>query len=63
MTLTEQIRAALNARPESFRAIASQIDIHVSQLTRFAKKERGLSLDDLDRLTKFLGLSLKSDKS
>jgi transcriptional regulator with XRE-family HTH domain len=63
MTLTDQIRSALIARPESFREIASELNIHVSQLTRFAKKERGLSLDSIDRLAKYLGLALKPDKS
>jgi hypothetical protein len=61
-TLTDQIRAAIDASPLTPYRIALDAEIDHSQLSKFRSGRGGLSLNALDRLGKVLGLTIVVDK-
>lgn len=61
-TISETLRAALLDRSESYREIGAATQVDHSQLLRFAKGERGLSIEALDRLAEYLRLELRGDR-
>ena len=56
--LTEQLRQAMETCGETRYAIAKATGIDQSVLSRFASGERGLSMEALDTLGRYLGLEL-----
>ncbi len=48
--LSDQIRAAVIAWPGSRRSLAKAVQTDLSNLSRFARGDAGLSLDAIDRL-------------
>ena len=57
-TLTEQLRWYLRHCGTSNLQIEYETGIHNSVLSRFQREERGMSLDALDTLARFLKLRL-----
>jgi transcriptional regulator with XRE-family HTH domain len=57
-TLADQIRDAIERSGRSQISLAFTTGIDKSALSRFVRKERGLSFDAAERLTAELGLSL-----
>lgn len=62
VSLTAQVRAALNRWPESQYSICEALGIARSQLSRFARGERELSAKNLNALAAYLGLELKEER-
>ena len=60
--LTEQLRWYLKNCGVSNLQIEHETGIHNSVLSRFGREERGMSLDALDTLAKFLKLRLVQNK-
>ena len=60
LTLSDQMRKAINAAGVSRYRIAKDLDISEATLSRFMSGDRGLTLKVLDRLTEYLGLVLSS---
>lgn len=60
MALIEELRTALNQRPESYREIARAIGINHSLLLKFADGKKNLGLENAEKLAEYLGLRLKS---
>ena len=56
--ISEQLRSFISARDLTPCAIAISADVAPSVVTRFVNRERGLTLDSLDRIAGFLGLGL-----
>jgi transcriptional regulator with XRE-family HTH domain len=56
--LSETIRAAVKASDQTRAEIASGAGIPESALSRFVSSERGISVENLDRLAAYLGLRL-----
>ncbi len=61
-TLTEQLRWYLKNCGMSNLQIEYKTGIHNGVLSRFKREERGMSLDTLDTLAKFLKVRLVQDK-
>ena len=61
-TITEQLRFYLKESGISTYRFERDIGIHNSVLSRFLRNERGLSLEAVDTLGKFLKLRLVQDK-
>lgn len=57
--ISEKLRDALNSHSESLRQIALAVDMHPSQLSRFARGERTITQDSIDKLGIYLGLKLR----
>jgi plasmid maintenance system antidote protein VapI len=57
--VSESLRAAIRDSGLSLYAIAKGAGIGYAQIHRFASGERSLSLDAVDRLAAYFGLSLK----
>jgi transcriptional regulator with XRE-family HTH domain len=60
VTVTDQLRQAIERSEHSRYAICKALDIDQGQLSRFMHGECGLSLDVLDRLCGFLKLELRT---
>ena len=60
-TITGQLRWYLKDSGVSTYRLEREIGIHNSVLSRFLRGERGLGLDTLDTLAKYLGLRLVRD--
>ena len=61
-TITEQLRQYIKDSGISAYRLEREIGIHNSVLSRFLRNERGLSLEAVDTLGKFLKLRLVQDK-
>ena len=61
-TLTEQLRWYLKNCGVSNLQIEHETGIHNSVLSRFGREERGMSLDALNTLAKYLKVRLVQDK-
>lgn len=59
-TISETLRAALQASTASYREIGEATGIDHSQLVRFANGERGLAVAAIDKLAEYFGLELQS---
>lgn len=57
--LSDTIRAAVKASDQTRAEIASGAGIPESALSRFVSSERGISVENLDRLAEYLGLRLE----
>jgi transcriptional regulator with XRE-family HTH domain len=62
LTLTDEIRLAVDASGLSRYRICKTLGIAESMLSRFMSGKAGLSLDTLDRLAKLLDLHLAAAK-
>ena len=62
LTLTDEIRQAVDASGMSRYRICKRLDIAESTLSRFMSGKAGLSLDTLDRLANLLDLHLAAGK-
>jgi transcriptional regulator with XRE-family HTH domain len=58
LSLSEQVRRAIDAAGVTRYRIAKDLDISEATLSRFMSGERGLTLKVLDRLAEYLGLML-----
>ncbi len=56
--ISRQLRAMIEGRGLSARALGREAGVDSAVITRFLKDERGLTLDTLDRLADVLGLRL-----
>lgn len=61
-TLTDELRAAIDASPMSRYAICRAIDLDPAVMSRFMSGQRGLSLETLDKLAKLLDLHIVTGK-
>ena len=61
-TITEQLRFYIQESGISTYRLEREIGIHNSVLSRFLREERGMSLDAVDTLGKYLKLRLVQDK-
>ena len=59
-SLSDEIRRALWAKLEQVQGkdIAQAIGIHPAQISRFSRGGRGLSVESLNRLAEYLGLTV-----
>ena len=57
--ISEIIRRELSKQPDSLRTLAERCEVDHTQLARFIKGERGLSITAIDSICKALGLTLK----
>jgi plasmid maintenance system antidote protein VapI len=62
MTITDQLIDAIKKNGESISEIARQTEIDRTHLTRFINGQRSLTLPQVDRLIKYLKLTLKPEK-
>lgn len=60
--LSQQVRAAVDGCGVSRRRICAEIGLDESAMSRFMSGERGLSMEVLDRLGLYLGLTLRPVK-
>ena len=60
--LSEQLRRAIRDSEESLCHIARQCSVDDGALSRFMRKERGLTLKTVDALCKYLRLELRESK-
>ena len=58
MSVSETLKAAVNESGWTINSLASASGIPQSSLQRFINGERGLSLRTVDKLAKYLGLTL-----
>ena len=61
-TLTKQLRWYLKNSGVSTYRLEREIGIHNSALSRFLREKRGLSLDNIDILGRYLKLRLTRDE-
>jgi len=61
-TLTDELRAAIDASELSRYAICRKIGLDPAVMSRFMSRQRGLSLDTLDALAKVLDLHITKGK-
>jgi plasmid maintenance system antidote protein VapI len=61
MSLKDQLLAEIEASELTVNAIANAAGIPVPVLHRFAKGERGLTLDTVEKLAKYFNLRLVQD--
>lgn len=59
MTVSEQLREAVENCGETRYRIAQETGINESTLSRFVASGRGLSMENTDRLCTYLGLELR----
>ena len=57
-TVSDQLRAAIEAAPVSRYRIAKETGLEQSALSRFVRGKAGLDLSTVDRLAEYLGLEL-----
>jgi transcriptional regulator with XRE-family HTH domain len=62
LSLSEMVRKAISESGETLVSIADKTDISASQLSRFVRGERDLTLGSADEVCKVLGLSLVKDQ-
>jgi len=62
MTMTEQLRGAVNNCPLPFQALERETGITRQSLMRFARSESSLRLDIADKLAEYFGLELTERK-
>jgi len=60
--VSEQLRRAIRDSGESLCRIAAACGVDDGALSRFMRKERGLTLKSVDALCKHLGLELRESK-
>ena len=60
-TLTDAVRQACLSSGRTRRELASSIDCSEAAFSRFLSRERGMSLERLDRLAAVLGLRVVQD--
>ncbi len=60
--LTDQIRRAIDDSGLTRYRIAQETEIDESTLGKFYNGRRGLSLDNIDRLSEYLGLRIVMDR-
>ena len=60
MTVSEQLRTAIETCGETRYRIAQRTGINESTLSRFVASGRGLSTQNVDLLCAYLGLELKA---
>jgi hypothetical protein len=60
--LTDELRAAIDEDERSRYAICRAIDLDPAVLSRFMSRQRGLSLETLDKLARLLDLHLTKGK-
>jgi hypothetical protein len=58
LSLTDTLRRAIGQSGESRYAICKKLDIDQSSMSRFMHRQAGLTVDALDALAEFLGLTL-----
>lgn len=56
--ISEIIRRELINQPDSLRTLAERCEVDHTQLSRFMRGERGLSISAVDSICKALGLTL-----
>ena len=59
--ITEVLRRAMQSAPITVYAMSKRLGVRQSTLSRFVNRQRGLSLELLDRLGELLGLRLVVD--
>ena len=62
LSVSETLRALLQGRCDSLAEVARQTGIDVGGLSRFIRRERGLSAENIDALADYLGLDLRPRK-
>ena len=62
ITLTDQLRQALETSGKSRYQIGQETGIDPATLCRFVQGKGGLSIDGLDRIADCLGLNLTTDR-
>lgn len=62
MKISDQVRHAIDDSGMSRYRIAQDTGIDESTLAKFYNRRRGLSLDNLDRLSEYLGLRIVMDR-
>ena len=60
--LSDQLREAIDAAGVSRYEIARQTGVSETTLCRFVSGERGISVDAMDRIGQYLGLSIVRPK-
>lgn len=60
--LTNELRAAIDASAMSRYAICRAIDLDPAVMSRFMSRQRGLSLDTLDKIARLLDLHIIKGK-
>lgn len=58
-TLTDTLRAAVLMDGRPLRRIAAQASVPVSSISRFTRRQRGLSATSMDRVAGVLGVQLR----
>ena len=61
-TLTDEIRAAIDDSGRSRYSLCRQIGLDPAVMSRFMSRQRGLSLNTLDKLAKALDLHITTSK-
>lgn len=61
-TLTEQVRAAIDASELSRYEICKRLPLAQATMSRFMHRQGGLSMKTLDRLAELLGLRIVVEK-
>lgn len=61
-TLTDELRAAIDSSEMSRYAVCRAIDLDPAVMSRFMSRQRGLSLDTLDKLARLLDLHITKGK-
>lgn len=62
MTIEDQLRSAIEDSGCTYRSMAEDLDIDVSVLTRFVRKERGISLATASKIARYFGMELTDPK-
>ncbi len=63
MAILQELRDELNARKESYREVARQIEIDHAMLLRFADGKKNLGSESAERLAQYLGMKLVKEKA
>lgn len=58
--VSEIIRRELQQQPDSLRTLAERCGVDHTQLSRFIKGERGLSMTAIDSICEALGLTIRA---
>jgi transcriptional regulator with XRE-family HTH domain len=61
-TLTEQLRCIVRDCGKTLGELARETGVDKSALSRFLRRERGLSMGGLDSVGKYLGLEIRLTK-
>ena len=62
ISMSDELKAAIDASGESLREISRGTGIAVMSLSRFKRGERSMRLDKADKLAEYFGLELKERK-